>query len=300
MKKIFICLVSVFLAFNLSANEKYEKNKYFCTSDRLKLRESAGLDSKVITVLEELTAVEFLQEGAAQIIEERLPSSETAEYHDNWVKIKTVPTQNSKTVSGWVYGAYLEPLAEYDAFSDSKSKCLYCRISKATNRTAGKTDDTFYFLENEQIIYKTLTVTVSQFDGPNWSYECFLFPRIENNKKHLYVATKESNDGWYNKKIERYDMTDYKNSAWKQNDLKFSGSIKKDYMTDNSKDNFHTYNNLKLYKNHSFDSEILSVVLPDEKLFITDLKNLHFEDAKEGFWISARKETEQSGWLWIE
>ena len=102
MKKSILVLFMCFMLINVIANEKYENNKYFCTTDRLKLRENPGLDSKVITVLDKLTAIEFLQKGEVQTISEMLPSTEVVEYNDNWVKVKTVPSQNNKSVTGWV------------------------------------------------------------------------------------------------------------------------------------------------------------------------------------------------------
>ena len=44
MKKLILVLVMAFMHINAFANEKYENNKYFCTTDRLKLRESPSLD----------------------------------------------------------------------------------------------------------------------------------------------------------------------------------------------------------------------------------------------------------------
>ncbi|MBR4824964.1 MAG: SH3 domain-containing protein, partial [Spirochaetaceae bacterium] len=94
MKKSILVLFMGFMLINVFANEKYENNKYFCATDRLKLRENPSLDSKLITVLDKLTAIEFLQEGEKQTITDRLPSTESVEYNDNWVKVKTVPSQN--------------------------------------------------------------------------------------------------------------------------------------------------------------------------------------------------------------
>ena len=102
MKKSILVLFMCFMLINVFANEKYENNKYFCTTDRLKLRENPNLDSKVITVLDKLTAIEFLQEGEAQTITDMLPSLESVDYDDNWIKVKVIPAHNNKPVSGWV------------------------------------------------------------------------------------------------------------------------------------------------------------------------------------------------------
>ncbi|MBO6183609.1 MAG: hypothetical protein J6O88_02815 [Chryseobacterium sp.] len=60
MKKKLLLLFLSFVLSSIYASEKYENNKYFCTTDRLKLRENPGLGSNVLTILEEKTAVEFL------------------------------------------------------------------------------------------------------------------------------------------------------------------------------------------------------------------------------------------------
>lgn len=295
-----------FMLINTFANEKYENNKYFCTTDRLKLRENPGLDSKLITVLDKLTAVEFLQEGEKQTISDRLPSTEVAEYNDNWVKVKTVPSQNNKSLTGWVYGAYITPLIECEAFSDSKAKCLYCNFYTVTNRTGGETNETYYFLENGTNIYKTLTLLVDAHDGPNWAASSCLFPRTENNKKYLYVSTESSSDTFYSNTIKRYDMTDYKNPAWQENSSKYIESTRKEYVSNyihfasGKEERFHVSQKTALYKERSFDSEIIASLLPEEKIVFTDIEHLYFEDTKSGFWVEVKNKAEQSGWLWID
>ena len=306
MKKSILVLFMCFMLINVFANEKYENNKYFCTTDRLKLRENPNLDSKVITVLDKLTAIEFLQEGEAQTITDMLPSLESVDYDDNWIKVKVIPAHNNKPVSGWVYGAYVTPLLECDAFSDSKAKCLCCNFYKVTNRTAGETNVTYYFLENGTKIFKTLTILVNQHDGPNWETSSYLFPRIENNKKYLYLAYNGGDDGFHLDKIERYDMTDYKNPAWQGNDSKYIESIRKEYVSNyihfssGKEERFHVSQKTPLYKEHSFDSEIIASLLPDEKIFFTDIEHLYFEDSKSGFWVAVKNQAEQSGWIWID
>ena len=306
MKKSILVLFMGFMLINVFANEKYENNKYFCTTDRLKLRESPSLDSKLITVLDKLTAIEFLQKGEVQTISEMLPSTEVVEYNDNWVKVKTVPSQNNKSVTGWVYGAYITPLIECEAFPDSKVKCLYCDFYTVTNRTGGEQNVTYYFLENGTSIFKTLTILVNAHDGPNWGASCYLFPRTENNKKYLYVSTKSSSDTFYSDSIERYDMTDYKNPAWQGNNSKYIESIRKEYVSNyihfssGKEERFHVSQKTPLYKEHSFDSEIIASLLPDEKIFFTDIEHLHFEDTKSGFWVAVKNQAEQSGWMWID
>lgn len=305
MKKTIFVLFMCFEVINVFANEKYESNKYFCTTDRLKLRESPSLDSKLITVLDKLTAVEFLQEGEKQIITEMLPSSEVADYHDNWIKVKTIPAHNNKSLTGWVYGAYITPLIECEAFSDSKAKCLYCNFYTVTNRTAGETNITYYFLENGTNIFKTLTI-VNAYDGPNWATSSYLFPRIENNKKYLYVSTENSSDTFYYDTIKRYDMTDYKNPAWQGNNSKYIESIRKEYISDSieysskTEERFHVSQKTPLYKEHSFDSEIIANILPKETVTFIDMEHLYFEDSKSGFWVAVKNQSEQSGWLWID
>ena len=308
MKKSILVLFMCFMLINVFANEKYENNKYFCTTDRLKLRENPGLDSKVITVLDKLTAVEFLQEGEVQIITEMLPSTEVGDYHDNWIKVKTIPAHNNKSVTGWVYGAYVTPLLECEVFSDSKAKCLYCNFYKVTNRTSGETNESYYFLENGTNIFKTLTLLVDAHDGPNWATSSYLFPRIENNKKYLYVSTENSSDTFYYDSIERYDMTDYKNPAWQESNSKdkYIESIRKEYVSNyihfssGKEERFHVSQKTPLYKEHSFDSEIIASLLPDEKIFFTDIEHLYFEDSKSGFWVAVKNQSEQSGWMWID
>ncbi|MBP5602195.1 MAG: SH3 domain-containing protein, partial [Treponema sp.] len=268
MKKSILVLFMCLMLINAFANEKYENNKYFCTTDRLKLRENPGLDSKVITVLDKLTAVEFLQEGEVQIITEMLPSTEVADLDDNWIKVKTIPAHNNKSVTGWVYGGYVTPLLECEAFSDSKAKCLCCNFYKVTNRTSGETNETYYFLENGTNIFKTLTLLVDAHDGPNWAASSYLFPRIENNKKYLYVSTESSSDTFYSDTIVRYDMTDYKNPAWQESNSKYIESIRKEYVSNyihfssGKEERFHVSQKTPLYKEHSFDSEIIASILP--------------------------------------
>ncbi|MBO6183608.1 MAG: hypothetical protein J6O88_02810 [Chryseobacterium sp.] len=130
---------------------------------------------------------------------------ESVEYRDNWIKIKTIPIENEKSIVGWVYGAYLTPLNT-------------CEIEL-------------------------------------------------NNDKYIKSKTKE-----------------YIN----------------DYVSYNSEKRFHLKQEMPLYKNHGFDSEIILSVTPDEKTIFLDMENLYFEDTKSGFWIAAENQSGQSGWLWFD
>ncbi|MBB5219359.1 SH3 domain-containing protein [Treponema rectale] len=305
MKKKLLLLFLSFVLSSIYASEKYENNKYFCTTDRLKLRENPGLDSNVLTILEEKTAVEFLQEGDLQVISDVLPDMESVEYRDNWVKIKIIPSVNEKSMVGWVYGAYLTPLNTCEIFSDEKVKCLYCDFFKVTDRTAGETNVTYYFLENEKIIYKTLSLFTSMYDGPNWAWNLHIFPRVEKNRKYLYVSSElNSSDTVHLKSVVRYDITDYKEFSREVNNDKYIKSKTKEYINDyvsyNSEKRFHLKQEMPLYKNHSFDSEIILSVTPEEKTIFPDMENLYFEDTKSGFWIAAENQSGQSGWLWFD
>lgn len=90
------------------------------------------------------------------------------------------------------------------------------------------------------------------------------------------------------------------------NSSKHTESIRKEYVSNYihfasaKEERFHTAQKTALYKEHTFDSEIIASLLPEEKIVFTDIKHLYFEDTKSGFRVEVKNQAEESGWLWID
>ena len=314
MKKYLCIFVSMLITLTIFANDKYEDNNYFLTTDRLKIRESSDLSSNVITVLDEGTLLSFLKIG---------PNVNIDNINDNWIKVKTIPqkSKNENSIEGWVFGGYVKsPEKNITEFSNKEVKCIvfaknYVEPEKGMY---GESENQYFFIENNRFSIKSITY-MTKFLGPNYETSCYTAYKVSEGKKFLYLGFSMIDDGPYGVKFYKIDLSNIDesqlyfsydevkgNEQFIKNNVKLCISYSEGY---NGKYERNPKQSYTLYKKADFNSKIVDKVSADDKLFIYfgsimgEKKQIIFEEGKEGFWVQCGTPYNDSDtyyWTWIE